>query len=255
MVSPIIIGVNNSVLSMFMAQKDELDPRERMVRAALDLLASGGREAVSTRAVSAAAGVQPPTIYRHFGDMRGLLDAAASRGFDDYLANKKARRRQPDPVDDLRRGWDLHVEFGLTHPGVYTLIYGDPRPDTRPAALREGDAILRGLVQRIAEAGHLRVSAERAARMMASACQGVTLMLISTPVAERDEGLSTATREAILSVITDDGAARENRGDDLPRRHAVALKAVLAKSRVLTPAEAALLSEWLDRLSRGPTRN
>ena len=32
-------------------------------------------DAVSTRAVAAAAGVQPPTIYRQFGDKEGLLDA------------------------------------------------------------------------------------------------------------------------------------------------------------------------------------
>ena len=50
---------------------------ERMLRAAADLLQTGGIEAVSTRAVAAAAGVQPPTIYRQFGDKDGLLDAVA----------------------------------------------------------------------------------------------------------------------------------------------------------------------------------
>jgi AcrR family transcriptional regulator len=233
-----------------------LDPRERMVRAAADLLAAGGREAVSTRAVSAVAGVQAPTIYRHFGDMRGLLDAAATRSFAEYLQKKKTRPAEADPVDDLRRGWDLHVEFGLTNPAVYALLYGDPRPDDRPAAVREGDAILRGLVQRIAEAGRLCVGVDRATQMMHSACRGVTLNLISTPVPERDEGLSEATREAVLSVITTDASTTEaGSEDDLPARRAVALKAVLGKSRALTPAEAALLSEWLDRLATRGTHN
>ena len=59
--------------------------RERIVEAAAALLAQGGREAVSTRAVSAAAGVQAPTIYRIFGDKQGLLDAVASRGFAEYV--------------------------------------------------------------------------------------------------------------------------------------------------------------------------
>ena len=49
-------------------------PRERIVQAALALLESGGVDAVSTRAVSAAAGVQVPTLYRQFGDMQGLLE-------------------------------------------------------------------------------------------------------------------------------------------------------------------------------------
>jgi AcrR family transcriptional regulator len=230
-------------------KKEELDPRERMIRAAAELLASGGRDAVSTRAVCAAADVQTPTIYRHFGDMRGLLDAAASRRFENYLQAKRTRPRDPDPVKELRRGWDHHVEFGLTNPGVYALLYGDPSPEDRPAAVREGDAILRGLVERIAKAGRLRVDVDRAVRMLHSAGRGVTLNLISTPAAERDQGLSTAIREAILSVITTDASPREDSEDDLRARRAVALKAVLGESPALTRAETALLSDWLDRLS------
>ena len=55
-------------------------PRERILAATAKLLAEGGREAASTRAVGAAAGVQAPTIYRLFGDKQGLLDAVAARG-------------------------------------------------------------------------------------------------------------------------------------------------------------------------------
>lgn len=237
-----------------MRKREQWDPRERMIRAAVQLLASGGRDAVSTRAVCAAAHVQTPTIYRHFGDMQGLLDAAVSRCFENYLQAKRTRPREPDPVNDLRRGWDLHVEFGLTNPGVYALLYGDPRRDNRPAAVREGDAILRGLVERIAKAGRLRVDVDRAVQMIHAACRGVTLNLISTPVAERDQGLSTATREAILSVLTTDASPPEDGEEDLRARHAVALKAVLGESPALTRAETALLSDWLDRLSGRPSR-
>ena len=62
---------------MTAAAKTTASPTERMVRAAADLLQSGGIDAVSTRAVAAAAGVQPPAIYRQFGDKDGLLDAVA----------------------------------------------------------------------------------------------------------------------------------------------------------------------------------
>jgi AcrR family transcriptional regulator len=237
-----------------MSKEKGLDPRERMIRATVELLASGGPDAVSTRAVCAAADVQTPTIYRHFGDMQGLLDAAVSRSFENYLEVKRRRSREPDPVNDLRRGWDLHVEFGLTNPGVYALLYGEPRPDNRPAAVQEGEAILRGLIERIAAAGRLRVDVDRAVQMIHSACRGVTLNLISTPVAERDQGVSTAMREAILSALTTDASPSEDGADDLRARRAVALKAVLGESPVLTRAETALLSDWLDRLSGKTSR-
>ncbi|NED93539.1 helix-turn-helix transcriptional regulator, partial [Streptomyces sp. SID11233] len=42
--------------------------RERIVAAATELLEESGREAVTTRAVAARAGVQAPAIYRLFGD-------------------------------------------------------------------------------------------------------------------------------------------------------------------------------------------
>lgn len=220
-----------------------------MIRAAAELLASGGRDAVSTRAVCAAADVQTPTIYRHFGDMRGLLDAAVARCLENYLHTKRARPGEQDPVKDLRRGWDLHVEFGLTNPGVYALLYGEPRADTRPAAIAEGEAMLRAMVERIAKAGRLRVSVDRAVQMIHSACRGVTLTLISTPAAERDQGLSTAVREAVLSVVVADAAFPGARESDRPARRAVALKAVLDQSSALTRAESALMSEWLDRIA------
>src|SRR2546421_3911887 len=107
-----------------MSSRDRgLDSRARILRAATELLASGGRNAVTTRAVSAAAGVQPPTIYRHFGDMQGLLDVAARETLAIHVREQATRALTNDPVDDLRRGWDLHVAFGLAHPDAFALLY------------------------------------------------------------------------------------------------------------------------------------
>jgi AcrR family transcriptional regulator len=230
--------------------------RERIVRAAAGLLAEGGREAVSTRAVAAAAGVQAPTIYRQFGDMRGLLDAVASHGFSTYLQSKTSREHAEDPVEDLRRGWDLHVEFGLANPAFYALMYGDPGPGAAPTAAVEASQILRGLVQSAAEAGRLRVGVERAALMIHASGVGVTLTLIGTEPKDRDPALSEATREAVLAAVTTDGPDGEATGGDGRDRaanRAVALKAVLSEAEAgLTPGERALLSELLDRIADPP---
>ena len=229
-----------------------MSPRDRIVRAAADLLAEGGREAVSTRAVAAAAGVQAPTIYRQFGDMRGLLDEVASFGFSTYLRDKTSRERAEDPVDDLREGWDLHIEFGLANPALYTLMYGNPRAGVTSAAALEAREILHGLVQRVAEAGRLRVSVERAADMIHAAGMGVVLSLIAAEPEDRDLSLSEMTREAILAAATTDAPPEDTAGQaghDRVSSRAVALKAVLPEaSGALTPSESSLLSEWLDRL-------
>src|ERR1700746_1502361 len=120
------------------------DARDRILRAATELLASGGRNAVTTRAVSAAAGVQPPTIYRHFGDMQGLLDVAARETMAVHVRDKGVRGLTNDPVEDLRRGWDLHVAFGLAHPDAFALLYSGPSVAASVSAIDEGVAGLPG---------------------------------------------------------------------------------------------------------------
>ncbi|MFC6081835.1 TetR/AcrR family transcriptional regulator [Sphaerisporangium aureirubrum] len=230
--------------------------RDRVLRAAADLLAQGGREAVSTRAVSAAAGIQAPTLYRLFGDKDGLLAAVAAYGFEEYLVGKLAMGETDDPVTDLRRGWDLHVEFGLTRPAFYTLMYGDARPGQGTPAAQEATRLLHRLISRVAAAGRLRTGVERAAQLVHSAGVGVTLTLIATPPEHRDPELSPTTREAILQAVTTDRVpgVTPPTPRDLVTDRAMALRAALTVHPALpdcrlTGAEHELLVEWLDRLS------
>ena len=150
--------------------------------------------------------MQAPTIYRLFGDKQGLLDAVASHGFVSYLHGKTALEHSADPVEDLRRGWDLHVAFGLAHPAVYTLIYGEPRPGVESPAARAAADVLAGQVRRIAAAGRLRVSEERAAHLIHAAGCGMTLTLIALPPEQRDPALSVLARESIIAAVTGERA-------------------------------------------------
>jgi AcrR family transcriptional regulator len=229
----------------------DTDGRDRILRAAARLIAESGGEPVSTRAVCAAAGVGAPTLYHHFGDKQGLFDAVAARGFEEYLASKRAMAPSGDPVEDLRHGWDVHVEFGLTNPAFYTLMYGTRR-DT--PAVREAYAILLGLIDAVARAGRLRVPVETAAQMVQAAGVGVVLFLIAN--GDDGGGLSARTREAVLAAVTvPDDSSDDSSDDPAPRdtraAAAVALRAALATDPPsgLSPAEAALLAEWLDRLA------
>lgn len=229
-----------------MATKTAVDTRERILEAAAALLAAEGRDGLSTRAVSAAAGVQPPALYRLFGDKDGLLDAVAAYGFDEYLTSKKALGTTGDAVEDLRRGWDLHIEFGLSRPEFYVLMYGDGRPGRTSPAAREAEAMLRSIVERVAAAGRLRVSVERAARLVHATGMGVVLSLIATREEERDPELSETARETVLTRILT--GSEEPSGSKLPER-AIALQAGLEGATALTEAERVLMREWLNRIA------
>ncbi|MET8851063.1 TetR/AcrR family transcriptional regulator [Amycolatopsis sp. NPDC004625] len=229
-----------------MATKTAADTRERILQAAATLLAAEGRDGLSTRAVSAAAGVQPPALYRLFGDKDGLLDAVAAYGFDEYLKSKRTLGSTGDAVEDLRRGWDLHIEFGLSRPEFYVLMYGDARPGCTSPAGREAESMLHAIIERVAATGRLRVSVDRAARLVHATGMGVVLSLIATPLADRDPEFSTTARETVLTRILTGGG--EPAGSDLPER-AIALRAGLEGASVLTAAERVLMAEWLDRIA------
>lgn len=220
--------------------------RQRIVEAAADLLAREGREAVTTRAVAAAAGVQAPAIYRLFGDKDGLLDAVAEHGYAAFLAAKHADARPRDPVEDLRAGWDLAVEFGLTNPELYALMYGEPRRGTDSAAFRAGMEILLGRIHRLATSGRLRVDEDLAASLIHATARGAVLTWLSLPDDRRDPAFLTTMREAMIFAVTLDKPAVRDAG---PAGAALALRALLPEQTTLSNAEQRLLGEWLDRLT------
>ena len=124
---------------------DTASTSERVLQATADPIRTGGAEAVSTRAVASAAGVQPPAIYRRFGDKEGLLDAAMLFIMQEHLAEmKRIVEAGGDCLHALRQMWDAHIQFGLTHPHTYVLTYGQIRPgqnrlsDTRSGSDPEG---------------------------------------------------------------------------------------------------------------------
>jgi AcrR family transcriptional regulator len=232
--------------------------RDRIVRAAATLLELQGRDAVSTRAVADAAQVQVPTIYRLFGDMHGLLDAVVSYGFTQYFDTTPIRISHDDPVEDLRQGWDGHVEFGLANPEVYRLMYAEARRGDGCTAVEQALHMLSTIVERIAQAGRLRLGVGQSVQMLQAGCRGITLSLLEAEPDRRDLALSSHVREAILNAITlpaeesvaaGTTLAAQERQSRVTRR-AVALKAVLPEVVTLTPGEQLLLGEWLDRLSR-----
>ncbi|WP_410572395.1 TetR/AcrR family transcriptional regulator [Amycolatopsis sp. cmx-4-61] len=225
--------------------------RQRIIEVAAEILEREGAQAVSTRSVASAAGIRAASLYPHFGDKDGLLAALAIHGFDLYLTDKQALAHTDDPVADMRRGWDAHVEFGLRHPALYLLMYGTNRPERRAPAAEKANALLMRFLDRTAAAGRLRVPPALAAQLCLAAVTGVTLSLIGTPAPERDLGTSSRMRDTLIdSLITDPAPAQD--GDLASRALALdaALTAATEKAIPLRPAETTLLRDWLDQLAR-----
>ena len=232
------------------------DQRERILSAAVKLLATAGPSGLSTRAVATAAGIQTPTLYRLFTDKDGLLDAVASFGFESYLAEKRAFEPSEDPIDDLRRGWDVHVSFGLANPAIYTLMYGDIRPGRQPAAATENRAILRGMLERANAQGLLRVPVEAAVVAIEASTTGAVLLLLAQPEEARHIHLIRPLRDIVLDALTEQATLRADDGSPVADR-AQSLLGIITPAGNADPVtdagfsvfEAGLLREWLTRLN------
>jgi AcrR family transcriptional regulator len=226
-------------------------PAERMLRAAAELLKAGGIDAVSTRAVATAAGVQPPTIYRLFGDKDGLLDAVSGFVLQNYMHRKRLLiGSSDDPVVELRGLWDLHIEFGMNEPHAYVLTYGQPRPGRMVPAAIETVKLLTEVIGRLGDQGRLKMSVERATSYFRSCGTGFILTQFATPPDKRDPELSSIMFDNLMAAMANDSKPENSATPDLPGR-AVALREALREKNdlPLTGAERDLLAEWLNRLA------
>ena len=236
---------------MAKAREQATSAAERMLRAAADLLQTGGIEAVSTRAVAAAAGVQPPTIYRQFGDKDGLLDAVAGFVLEGYLEKKRLLTdASRDPAVELRDLWDLHTEFGLNQPDCYVLTFGQGRPGRTVPVAAGSVELLTEVIGRLGDQGRLRMSVERATAYFRSCGAGFILIQIGTQPGQRDPELSSIIFDDMMAAISTEPTRTRSATPELAGR-AVALQEVLRdkKDLPLTSAERHLLTEWLKRLA------
>src|SRR3982074_2812390 len=111
------------------------DTRRALIDAAAEVIARRGVEAASTREIYVRAGVKAPTLYHHFGDKQGLLDAVVTVAFERYLARKRALRATAGPAADVRQGWDTHVAFARANPALYRLMWPEGKVDLTATAL------------------------------------------------------------------------------------------------------------------------
>jgi CTP:molybdopterin cytidylyltransferase MocA len=146
----------------------------------------------------------------------------------------------------MRAGWVLHVGFGLANPALFRLMHTAMRTPDGRSAVESGAEVLRQRVLRVAQAGRLRVSEHRAVELIRAAGTGVVFTLIDQPEDGRDESLADLAWEAVCATILTGTHTAAPAG---PIAAAVTLRAALPDLATLTPAERALLGDWLDRVA------
>jgi AcrR family transcriptional regulator len=156
----------------------------RILSAAARLLAKGGIDAVTTRAVCRAAGITAPTLYHYFGDKDGLLRALVAQNIETFMERKRSRRTT-DALADLRRGWFGWIDFAGENPKLFRLMIESTRSDPSVTTVQEGFVLMREIVERLSAEGRLTTDVDTAARTIWAASNGVlTLFMDGTPPVE-----------------------------------------------------------------------
>lgn len=223
------------------------DTRQELLEAAAALISDAPGQDVPLRAICDRVGVKLPTLYHFFGSKAGLLSAVIEYGFASYLELKRSAEPTGDPIEDIRRGWDAHVRFGLDNAGFYALMYGQVTPRRRPDAAAGPHAALLALCEEAAAQGRLAVPAAAAADHVLAANVGVTLFLITAE--EPDLALAGQIRDATVAAITglsDVPAGDAHDGAALAQR---LLHSLSGAEEEIGQAEVALLRKWLGRLA------
>jgi AcrR family transcriptional regulator len=101
------------------------DLRDALVRAALEILEDSTVTEVSVRAAARRAGVSTGAPYRHFADRDALLSAVAAVGYRELAGALVAAHPAPKTADDLADIAVAYVQFALTRPGLFRVMFAE----------------------------------------------------------------------------------------------------------------------------------
>ncbi len=158
---------------------------ESVVRAARELLARDGLEALSLRGVATRMEVTAPALYAHVDDKLDLMRKLGEDGFQ-RLIDRLEPIPQEDPLEEIREIARVYLDFARSNREQFTVMFLFPTPVVGPpepqSLLNSARAytIATDAVQRAIDAGLLlgRDPALTSATLW-SAVHGVTMTMIT----------------------------------------------------------------------------
>lgn len=134
---------------------------DTILDAARDLIADGGIEAMSMRAVAERVGVSATAIYHHFANKQALVDAVVQQAFErfgGYLLTA-AGRHPTGSLERVQALGEAYVRFAVENEAYFRVIFSIAAPNPRDVdelPHGAGYPILRESIQQAMAAGAMR---------------------------------------------------------------------------------------------------
>lgn len=158
------------------------DARRAILDAAHALLRESGADGFTIRRLAARCGYAAPSIYHHFGDKTGLLDAVLEEVFQGLLSDLERGPAHEDPVARVRAQFATIVRFGLDNPVHYRLMTQVRPADAEPIPSAEvARAALERPLEELAAQGRLRADLEAVKQSLWVLLHGLIALPSSRP--------------------------------------------------------------------------
>lgn len=154
--------------------------RDRVLRAAVDILAAEGVAGVTTRNVAEEAGTSTPAVYELFGDKAGLVREMFFEGFRMLYGRLGELRSSGDPRADMIAVIPVLRGFAQDNPALARLMFSrafaefDPGPSERRAGAAVREFIV-ARVRRCTDAGVVAGDPADVAHVLLAVAQGLIL--------------------------------------------------------------------------------
>jgi AcrR family transcriptional regulator len=181
-------------------RQQRADARRAILDATESLLVEGDYESFSIRRLVDRCGYTAPTIYHHFGDKPGLLDALLEEVFQKLVRLIRRVPESDDPIAYLRALARAFVRFGLKNPTHYRLLTQprDPASDP-PRSVEEVRELLEKPWLELWEAERLRSrDARSASQSLWALSDGLIHLQTSRPDHDWSKSLVDDSVEALL---------------------------------------------------------
>jgi AcrR family transcriptional regulator len=104
-------------------ERDRQEMRERILQSAHTLFLNRSFEEISIRHIADTIEYSPATIYLYFRDKNEIFYALQGEAFKAFNAFVADVSGITDPFARLRKLAERYLEFSLTHPKYYTIMY------------------------------------------------------------------------------------------------------------------------------------
>lgn len=153
--------------------------KEKILRAVSKIIAKGGLEAVSTRAVCTEVGISAPTLYHYFNNKSELLESVTLLAYERYTAKDIETLKKGSPLRALLKIWEIYFDFVDSETELYLVILNAHMRGRIPRAGYDLFQSTLAVFSRADKLGQLKFRPSVCAQIFYTSAQGSALVYLS----------------------------------------------------------------------------